>query len=313
MLLPMAKMKNIKNQCIEHIDDEKHLILPITRITFPHSISYQFRPYISPPKYALLQSMAEKDAKHSQPLKVIRNSTWIYAGPLLSSLPPSFHAWSDNATSSSSLLLARLQPLLAFIHASLAESDVQCYWITIRATTPTKDYDMRRWHVDEDFFAPDFSYSPFPGTASSKQGRNAWKLCATLLGPSTVFLKDNTSALRVLRKAKEEERKKHQHQCTETRCLGCSTYSEALRANLSTCLSSHREVTPPPHAIVVFKTGQRSGAVHSEPRCNVDRVFINVVPGTEDELKKLMAKWGLGWPRAWCLGVDVRSDETESF
>lgn len=310
----MWKMKDIKHRKVEHLEPgEKDEILPITKIAFSRSEFYRFLPYISPPRYALLQSLPDKDAKHPQSLNVICNSTWTYAGPILSSLPPSFHACSDQATSNPALLLARLQPMLAFVHASLAESGVQCYWITIRATTPTKEYDVRRWHVDEEFFAPNFSYSPFPRRSDSKQDRNAWKLCATLLGPSTVFVRDNASALRVLRKAKEEESKKHQHECTETRCLGCSTYSEAMRAKLSTLLSSHGETTPPPHAVAIFRTGQKNGAVHSEPRCNVDRVFVNVVPGTEAELRKLTARWGMGWPRAWCLGVDVKSDEVEYF
>lgn len=183
----------------------------------------------------------------------------------------------------------------------------------MRATTPTKEYDVRRWHVDEEFFAPDFTYSSFSRHGRLNHNRNDWKLCATLLGPSTVFLRDNTSALRVLRKANEEERTDNQHLCTETRCLGCSTYADAVRAKLGTLLSSHEEVVPPPHAVAVFKTGHKHGAVHSEPRCNVDRVFVNVVPGTEEELKTLMGRWGMGWPRAWCLGVDVRSDEAERF
>lgn len=288
-------------------------ISPITKITFFRSTSYQFLHYLSPPKYSLLHCLNKKGIKDTATLNVIRDSTWTYAGPILFSLPPSFHSWSKLAISNPPLLLARLQPLLAFLHATLAESGVQCYWITIRATTPTKDFDMRRWHIDDVFFAPEFSHLTSPQYGRAKHNRNDWKLCATLLGPSTVFLRDNKSALRILSKAKDEARKNHDHRCTGMRCLGCSTYSDALRADLSTLLSSHDEVVPPPHAVAVFRTGHKSGAVHSEPRCHVDRVFVNVVPGTEEELKRVMEKWGMGWPRAWCWGGDVRSDEADSF
>jgi hypothetical protein len=48
----------------------------------------------------------------------------------------------------------------------------------------------------------------------------------------------------------------------------------------------------------------------------VDRIFVNVVPGSDEELKGLLAKWGLEWPRAWCFGVPggaVGSDEREAL
>ena len=52
-----------------------------------------------------------------------------------------------------------------------------------------------------------------------------------------------------------------------------------------------------------FRVGRREGAVHSEPPCGMERVFVNVVPGGEEELRELMARWGRRFPRAWCLGV----------
>jgi hypothetical protein len=32
------------------------------------------------------------------------------------------------------------------------------------------------------------------------------------------------------------------------------------------------------------------------------RVFVNVVPGTEEQLRGLMSRWGMEFPRAWCVG-----------
>lgn len=60
-----------------------------------------------------------------------------------------------------------------------------------------------------------------------------------------------------------------------------------------------------------FRLGAVEGAVHSEPRCSVGkgeeayeqgRVFVNVVPGTEKQLRGLMSRWGMEFPRAWCVG-----------
>lgn len=66
-----------------------------------------------------------------------------------------------------------------------------------------------------------------------------------------------------------------------------------------------------------FRIGEEEGAVHSEPPCHVDRVFVNVVPGTEQNLRKLMSRYGMEFPRAWSLGlplgIDSSADEAEEF
>ncbi len=45
--------------------------------------------------------------------------------------------------------------------------------------------------------------------------------------------------------------------------------------------------------------------MHSEPRCDVDRVFVNVIPGVEEDLRVLMGRFGMLFPRAWCWGGEL--------
>lgn len=49
--------------------------------------------------------------------------------------------------------------------------------------------------------------------------------------------------------------------------------------------------------------------MHSEPRSNGDRIFVNVVPGLEEDLRCLMSKWGMEYPRAWCVGLPFQGEE----
>ena len=68
--------------------------------------------------------------------------------------------------------------------------------------------------------------------------------------------------------------------------------------------------------VAFFRIGGEEGAVHSEPRCDTDRLFVNEIPGTDKDLRSLMAKWGIGFPRAGCFGSPVglvKSDEAETF
>ncbi|KAH7071171.1 hypothetical protein BKA63DRAFT_568320 [Paraphoma chrysanthemicola] len=293
--------------------------------------SRAFLPYhnhINPQSDPSSTSTTSTSQTRNDCLQIHNTSSWTYSGPLLSgnstSLSPSFHAWSALTVSSPSLLLSRLLPLLSFLETFLLEAGVECYWLTIRASTPTTDYNEPRWHVDDDFFASDFDGRAMQANDKATASRKAnntcvgkrWKLCTTLLGPSTLFAADNDSALQIVNSTKAQHRKTHQHTCTSIRCLGCSTYASSVRTSLARSLRNHATTTPAPNEIAFFRLGPHHGGVHSEPKCDVDRIFVNVVPGTEGELRALLGKWGMGWPRAWCVrdgGFGVRSDEAESF
>ena len=249
------------------------------------------------------------------PFKITHTSTWTYCGPLLSplDLPRSLHTWSTATVSSPPALLQRLLPLLTFLHGFLDQAGVQHYWLTLRATTPTKEYDVPRWHVDDDFFSPLSSrpVSEAEGTKSLKtrggkqRARAGWKLCTTLLGPSTLFLREveNDTALAKLRETKKKESAKHEHVCSSIRCVGCFDTGEAVRASLAIALADEETVYARYGEVAFFRVGVEEGAVHSEPKCDVDRVFVNVVPGTEEDLRKLMKRFGMGFPRSWSLGL----------
>lgn len=91
--------------------------------------------------------------------------------------------------------------------------------------------------------------------------------------------------------------------CTSIRCQGCFDAGASVRSLLATSFADEETVQPSPGEVVLFRTGEGCGAVHSEPRCHVERIFVNVVPGTEEELRGLSKRFGMGWPRAWTLGV----------
>jgi hypothetical protein len=133
----------------------------------------------------------------------------------------------------------------------------------------------------------------------------SWKLCTTLLGPSTLFLHpgSNESALRSLRDTKKRlSESRGPHTCTSIRCAGCFDTGEAVRASLALALADQEVVQPGHGSVAFFRIGEEAGAVHSEPKCDVDRVFVNIVPGTEEGLRALMGRYGMAYPRAWSMG-----------
>ncbi|KAH6623295.1 hypothetical protein F5144DRAFT_357491 [Chaetomium tenue] len=250
---------------------------------------------------------------HPPPLTLTHTTTWTYCGPLLpisnppatptaTSLPPTFHTWCAHTLTPTSAphLLPLLTPLLHAIHTFLRQHHRQHYWLTLRATQPTDTFDTPRWHADDDFFDP----------ARSDAARGRWKLCATLQGPGTLFAVEGGRARGVLRRVKEKGRRAERerpHVCPGVRCVACGRTSEVVREEVRVGLEREgvRVVQPGSGEMVFFRLGGREGAVHSEPRIDCDRVFVNVVPGTEEELRGLMGRWGMGFPRSWSLGVPM--------
>ncbi|KAF3037731.1 hypothetical protein E8E11_005637 [Didymella keratinophila] len=250
-------------------------------------------------------------ARDALPFKIKHTSTWTYCGPILSppQLPSSLHTWSNAAISSAPALYQRLLPLLSFLHTFLSAAGVQHYWLTLRATLPTPEYDTPRWHVDDSFstLLSRYGTDGSPDAAAEQSRTSGWKLCTTLLGPSTLFLPLhlNAAALSTLRSVKETEAAKRSHICTSIRCAGCFDTGAAVRSTLSDLFADELVVQADLGEVTFFRTGEAQGAVHSEPRCDADRVFVNVVPGTEEELRALMGRFGMGFPRAWSLGVGL--------
>ena len=276
--------------------------------------AYAFVPYLP-------STTASRTTPDPSSFKIKHTSSWTYSGPLLTPthLPPSLHTWSSAAVSSSPALLQRLIPLLVFLEDFLPAAGVQHYWLTLRATTPTHEYDMPRWHVDDDFFSPvsrtENVRQESRKKAERKDKKTGWKLCTSLLGPSTLFLSPsaNADALQTLRSTQKSEAAGRNHVCTSIRCAGCFDTGEAVRRSLATAFAGKDVVQAGYGEVAVFRIGGEEGAVHSEPPCGVDRVFVNVVPGTEEGLRTLMGRYGMEFPRAWSLGVPVRPDCLEGL
>ncbi|KAF2403183.1 hypothetical protein EJ06DRAFT_459295, partial [Trichodelitschia bisporula] len=228
------------------------------------------------------------------PIALHNSSSWTYTGPFLppTSLPSSFHTWHSQTISGS--LLPTLTPLLHLISSFLSSANLTHYCLTIRAARACDDFNTPRWHVDDQFFNP----------SSTPTAKGYWKLCATLQGPGTLFLTNGAQARKTLKAVTAAARKAApRHTCSAVRCVACGLTSEAVRADLAWEMRGAEVRQSSLGEAVFFRIGGREGAVHSEPPICGDRIFVNVVPGTERELRDLMGRWGVGYPRAWSWGV----------
>ncbi|KXJ96456.1 hypothetical protein Micbo1qcDRAFT_977 [Microdochium bolleyi] len=267
-------------------------------------------------------------------LRVRKDGFWCYCGPVLtgdgsSSIPSSLDEWC--ASTLSRPLSGTLWPFLVYASVILKQHGLQHYWISVRATRANVEFDMARWHTDDLFFSreeksgtmscrvqrrpgeggvsllskmrlPSSSLSSQPSLrrATARQETD-FKLCTTLRGPSTRFIAPEHQAEARSLQASAKQQLAINHTCVDIRCVGCASTAEAVRIRLATDMAELGWCQAAgPGECVFFRLGPDCGAVHSEPpQAEDDRVFVNVVPGTEAELRGLMTKWGMEFPRSW--------------
>jgi len=247
-------------------------------------------------------------------LSVTHTGFWSYGGPFITQsddLPPDFYEWT--AAVLSGTLLPRLIPLLNYFNRLLQERGLDHYWLTIRATKATSEFDKPRWHTDDLFFNPrggGLRTMPRQLQEDSEERQldlhTDWKLCATLLGPPTKFIpperqSEAREAQRAARKALTSE-----HDCISIRCIACADTGDAVRERLAVEFEPMGAMQAAPNQCTFFRIGHEKGAVHSEPAMSEgDRIFVNIVPGTRDELKTLFSRWGMSFPRSWWIAPTV--------
>jgi len=149
----------------------------------------------------------------------------------------------------------------------------QC-WMTIRATLPSNEYDIPRWHKDGNFF--------------NDPDRNASKFITILKGPGTIFIKKSKKLNDIYYKyfiKKRNEYNKNKDDYDEKienkyRKLYINKFKDFKQNQLKT------------RDGLIFFTGIHkdkliNGLLHSEPKKDTPRLFISILPGTESEINEL--------------------------
>jgi hypothetical protein len=133
-------------------------------------------------------------------------------------------------------------------------SDKETAWVCVRASTSSPMFDMSRWHWDGYYYFP---YSGF-----------AFKFAMVLKGNPTLFCQVTND----LRKTVQIH------------------FND--REFLSNLLDKSFIESPHMGQGAFFIVGDKnSAAVHSEPKMDGERLFLSVLPGNENEISELKARW----------------------
>lgn len=152
--------------------------------------------------------------------------------------------------------------IATFIESTMKQPETDgkpCGWFTIRLTKPTEEFDTPRWHRDGNFFGA------------------THKIAATIHGPGTLLIREQ-EALKIV---------------TEPKYMNVHPFGSeglAMRAEIASQMSKFDPVQLQSGEMVVFRVGNRNNsAVHSEPPMHTDRIFVSILPGTEEQIRQLAA------------------------
>ncbi|KAJ5743058.1 hypothetical protein N7533_010160 [Penicillium manginii] len=279
------------------------------------------------------------------PITLNVSSSWTYCGPLLTleenSLPSSFHTWAQATVNGS--LLTPLFSFLAYVHEFLAANNLAHYWLTVRATQGSTEFDVPRWHTDDLFFSPLSTTKQKTVSKSSLSKklrfttRNYYETQHTRYPdydalnpfihpqPTQAQAQPPPKNAQIITPNPNPPRLETLHNTPRPRNPLHKLQKKPRPHNPTHHKSGRPKRKPRPHLplnptvqsrqgeCVFFRVGEDEGAVHSEPRSHGDRVFVNVVPGDERDLRCLMAKWGMEFPRAWCVGLPLQIEGEEVY
>ncbi|KAF5967204.1 threonine aldolase [Fusarium coicis] len=203
--------------------------------------------------------------QHQDSITVKHSAYWCYCGPLLdpgSSLPDNLYDFESQVFTHS--IRSGLDPFLNYIKNVLLDKGFKHYFLTIRATRPTREFDQPRWHTDELFFTTDILPGTRLGLKSHQKHHQPtgtdFKICTTLLGPSTLFIPGSHQPH--ARKAQESARDaaSTENECVSIRCVGCAAAADAVRDELATVLEPFGAEAAEIGECSVFKVGREFGA-----------------------------------------------------
>ncbi len=146
-------------------------------------------------------------------------------------------------------------------------------WVNVRTSVQSDEHDIpRRWHRDGQYFTPE---------EKDGEKEKSYKLVFTIKGPSTRFAEkiDPERFEQLERRGMENYDANHNDNYQK--------YEQEeikIRQELATVI---REIDPSTNEqAVLYLVGDNDAKVHAEPTMDSPRIFIQVLPGSKDQISE---------------------------
>ncbi len=164
-----------------------------------------------------------------------------------------------------------------FIKEILTSYDASAAWITIRSSKQNSHFDVPRWHVDGSFFP--------------QQDALQAKILTTLKGPGTLLCDVSDETRKAYGPIRQETYRELNFNNTmkDATIKQLHEHDHKVRPKLVALLESYEVQQAQTRQGIMFLVGNAAttAAFHSEPAITCDRLFISILPGTNEQVKFL--------------------------
>lgn len=156
--------------------------------------------------------------------------------------------------------------------------DTKYCWMTIRITLPNSIFDIPRWHKDGNFFSTNRIQSKF---------------ITVLKGPGTLFIKKSKKPDDIYNDNRDSIREEYKKLLVNGYSREIEyKYQKVLAKKLKSIKSNYvKDLQGLIFLVGSDKNNVSRGLLHSEPKMDVPRIFISILPGSESEILELEKRW----------------------
>lgn len=155
------------------------------------------------------------------------------------------------------------------------------FWLSIRVTQPNNKYDIPRWHQDGFFFENHEIIQS--------------KFVTVLKGDGTIFIKSNETSLKIISDSINCFRKyikdKNITDFREQIKINDDIYRPLLADKIKECNECDIIQLNNEQGMIFLVGDSKNALIHSEPKQNHKRIFISILPGSENDIKNLSIRF----------------------
>ena len=217
-------------------------------------------------------------------LDIDKYSTFNYYGNKTNIDNNKLNIFLNNIGSNDNIDINILYNLIYKIISKITKAfDTDYIWFNVRVSLPNNNYDIERWHKDGPFFM-------------NPERINQYKFVTTLKGPGTLFYKKSTQINKIyennIKKRRSEQKKTGIEQSFDDKII------VKYRKKIANTLKNYEYNQSKNNEGLIFTTGNNynnlaNGILHSEPKINVHRLFIIILPGSRGEINELIKRWNI--------------------
>ena len=197
-----------------------------------------------------------------------------YYGPINNELMKELTDYFGKLGGNSKEIINNISSLVIRV-AEITQKDFngESCWVNIRTTLPNNKYDIPRWHTDGRYF-------------EHKPEEKVYKLVFTIKGSPTRFAEktDSDNYDRIEGGYSDNYESNFKNNPEEYK-------KEDIRIRKE-LMSTVKEIDPPNNEqAVMYLVDSKDAKVHSEPKMNEPRVFMQILVGSKDQINEWKGNW----------------------